>query len=430
MQQMNRRKFIGTTVAGGMTMTTMFRGASRAEAGEKKLKIGLIGCGGYGMADVRNAFKVGGVEVAALCDIDSDHLKSSADRIEKMQAVRPRLFKDYRELLRMQGLEVVIIATPPHWHALMFIDALDKGLDVYCEKPLAYDVREGMAMVRAAKKSNRVVQIGFQRRQSTAIRQAREYIQQGNIGRVVQAEAQIHYTAGIRDTTPQEPPAALDWEQWCGPAPKLPYCPQVGHHAWRLEKEYGHGHLVDWGIHLIDATRWILSETTPRSVQAAGGLHHFKGKITTPDMLAVHFEFDTCPVIWRHRIWGAQEYDPGVSNGVFFYGEKGTVFATDRKWIIIPKGKDKPHKITEVATDMGTEHMRDFLEAVRTRKPALCTVEEGYNSTTTVKLAMIAYDTGCKIFWDRDSHNIIGNPEAAALLKREYRSPWVHPYRS
>ena len=112
-------------------MTTMFRGASRAEAGEKKLKIGLIGCGGYGMADVRNAFKVGGVEVAALCDIDSDHLKSSADRIEKMQAVRPRLFKDYRELLRMQGLEVVIIATSPHWHALMFIDALDKGLDVY-----------------------------------------------------------------------------------------------------------------------------------------------------------------------------------------------------------------------------------------------------------------------------------------------------------
>ena len=430
MEKMNRRKFIGTTVAGGVTMTTVLGGTSMVKAGEKKLKIGLIGCGGYGMADVRNAFKVGGVEVSALCDIDSDHLKSSADQIGKMQAARPRLFKDYRELLNMRGLEAVIIATPPHWHALMFIDALEKGLDVYCEKPLAYDVREGMAMVRAAKKHGRIVQIGFQRRQSNAIRQAREYIQQGNIGRVVQAEAQIHYSAGIRDTTPQEPPAALDWEQWCGPAPKLRYCPQIGHVAWRLEKEYGHGHLVDWGIHLIDATRWILGETTPRSVQAAGGLHYFKGKITTPDMLAVHFEFDACPVIWRHRVWGAQEYDPGVSNGIFFYGEKGTVFATDRKWIIIPKGKDKPHKVTEVATDMGAEHIREFLEAVRTRKPSPCTVEEGYNSTTTVKLAMIAYDTGCKILWDRDSHNIIGNPEATGLLKREYRSPWVHPYRS
>jgi predicted dehydrogenase len=286
-----------------------------------------------------------------------------------------------------------------------------------------------MAMVQAAKKHGRIVQIGFQRRQSKAIRQAREYIQQGNIGRVVQAEAQIHYTAGMRDATAQEPPETLDWNLWCGPAPRLPYSPQIGHFAWRLEKEYGHGHLVDWGIHLIDATRWILGETTPRSVQATGGLYYFKGKITTPDILTVNFEFDTCPVIWRHRIWGAQEYDPGISNGIFFYGEKGTVFATDRKWIIIPKGKNKQHKVNEIATDMGAEHMAEFLEAVRSRKQPSCTAREGHYSTTTVKLAMIAYDTESKIVWDRESQTIAGNPEAAKLLKREYRRPWEHPYR-
>ncbi|NOR66563.1 MAG: hypothetical protein GQ528_04320 [Woeseiaceae bacterium] len=429
METMNRRRFIGASMASTVTMSTMLGAGAQDKTGAPKLRIGLIGCGGYGMADVRAAFKVGGAEVTAICDIDSEHLKSSADRIEKMQGSRPRAFKQYKELLSTRGLEAVIIATPPHWHALMFIDGLQAGLDVYCEKPLAYDVREGQAMVQAAKKHGRIVQIGFQRRQSKAIRQAREYVQQGNIGRVVQAEAQIHYRAGTRDSTAQDPPEALDWNLWCGPAPKLPYCPQIGHVSWRLEKEYGHGHLVDWGIHLIDATRWILGETTPRSVQATGGLYYFKGRITTPDILTVNFEFDTCPVIWRHRIWGAQEYDPGISNGIFFYGEKGTVFATDRKWIIMPKGKNKPHKVNEVTTDMGAEHMAEFLEAVRSRKQPPCTTEEGYYSTITVKLAMIAYDTESRIAWDRESQTIVGNPEAAKLLKREYRPPWEHPYR-
>jgi predicted dehydrogenase len=429
MEDMNRRKFIGTAVAGTMTMTSMLYGDSENAIGKPKLTIGLIGCGGYGMTDVKAAFKVGGVEVMALCDVDSQHLASSADQIEKMQGSRPRTFKHYQELLATPGLEAVIIATPPHWHALMFIAAVEKGLDVYCEKPLAYDIREGMAMVAAAKQSGRIVQIGFQRRQSQAIQQARQYIQEGHIGRIIQAQAQIHYTAGLRDTTIQEPPATLDWDLWCGPAPRLPYCPQIGHFAWRLENEYGHGHLVDWGIHLIDATRWILGETTPRSVQATGGIYYFKNKITTPDILTVHFDFDTCPVIWRHRIWGAQEYAPEVSNGIFFYGETGTVFVTDRKWIIIPKGRNKPHKVNEISTDMGTEHMAEFLEAIRSRKQPSCTTEEGHRSTATVKLAMIAYEMETKIFWDRESQTIIGNPKASERLKREYRTPYKHPYR-
>jgi predicted dehydrogenase len=162
---------------------------------------------------------------------------------------------------------------------------------------------------------------------------------------------------------------------------------------------------------------------------AAGGLYYFKDKITTPDILTAHFDFETCPVIWRHRIWGAQEYRPEVRNGIFFYGEKGTVFATDRTWIIIPKGRNTQPKVNEVASDMGPAHMADFIEAVRRRRQPLCTTEDGHYSTTTVKLAMIAYDTQCKITWDRESQEIVGNPEAAKLLKRRYRSPWKHPYR-
>ena len=409
-----------------MLATTMARAAEEGGAG-RKLKLGLIGCGWYGMVDVNAAFKAGGVEVVALCDVDSEHLGKSAAEVEKLQGKRPQTFKRYEDLLGLAGLDAVIIATPPHWHALQFIAAVEKGLDVYCEKPLAYDVREGRAMVQAARKSGRIVQIGFQRRQCKAFQQVRQYLQEGQAGRIVQVEVQIHYTAGLKDATPQDPPASLDWDLWCGPAPKLPYCPQVGHMNWRLEKTTGHGHLVDWGIHLIDATRLILGEGAPRSVLAAGGLYQLKDKITTPDVLTAHFEFEKCPVIWRHRIWGAEEYTPEISNGIFFYGEKETIFVTDDRWVVIPRGRGKERKVTEVGSDAGTLHMAEFLQAVRDRKPPGCSIEDAHLSTSAVKLAMISCDVGAKITWDPVSEQIVGNEAAAKLLKRDYRTPWQHP---
>jgi len=404
---------------------------ARSQAGSDnkgKLRLGLIGCGWYGMVDVKAAFKAGNVEVIALCDVDSQHLADSANEIEKRQGSRPRTFKQYEELLAVPGLDAVIIATPPQWHALPFLAAVEKNLDIYCEKPLAYDIREGRAMVDAAGKRDVVVQIGFQRRHSPAIRQVREYVQEGNLGRIVQVDAQIHYTVGIRDTTPQDPPASLDWDLWCGPAPKLPYSPQVGHFAWRLEKTTGHGHLVDWGIHLIDAIRTILGETTPHAVQASGGIYYFKDKITTPDILTVQFDFDTCPVFWKHRIWGAQEHTPEVSNGIFLYGEDGTIFVTDNRWVVIPKDKNKERIEHKAGADMAAAQMAEFLDAVRSRKQPGCMIEDGYRSTAAVKLAMIAYDVGRKIVWDAKAEQIVGDPAAAKLLKRPYRAPWKHPY--
>jgi len=422
----SRRRFMGSALAGTISASTLIHRAYAAGGGA--LKMGLIGAGGYGMNDVKAALRVGGVEMIATCDVDSEHLQDSADQIEKLQAKRPQTFKDYRQLLELPDLQAVIIATPPQWHALPFLAALDRGLDIYAEKPLAYDIREGQAMVAAARKTRQVVQVGFQRRQSTAIQQARDYIQSGKIGRVVHVDVQIHYTAGMKDPTPQDPPASLDWDLWCGPAPKLPYSPQIGHRSWRLEKEYGNGHLVDWGIHLIDATRWILDETMPAAVQAAGGNYYRQGIITTPDILTAHFDYKTCPVTWRHRLWGAQEYTPEVSNGMFFYGEKGTVFATDRRWVIIPKGKNSAREVKEVNSDMGTAHMSQFLESVQSRKAPLCTPQEGYYSTAAVQLGMIAYEMQEKLYWDADAQQIAGNAPANRLLKRAYRGAWVHPY--
>ncbi|MEN6606608.1 MAG: Gfo/Idh/MocA family oxidoreductase [Bryobacteraceae bacterium] len=393
-----------------------------------KIKIGVIGCGWYGMVDLKAAFKVGGVECAALCDVDSDHLSGAATDVEKAQGSRPRTFKHYGDLLDVSGLQAVIIATPPHWHALPFIDACRRNLDIYCEKPLAYDIREGRAMIDAAKRSKSVVQIGFQRREAEAIQQAARYIRSGNAGRIVQVEANIHFQAAPPDPTPVAPPASLDWDLWCGPGPKIPYSLAVGHKSWRLEATVGNGHLVDWGIHLIDAARHALGEKTPRMVNASGGIYALKGKITTPDTLTAHFEFGTCPLVWRHRIWGSAEWAPEVNNGIFFYGEQETVFATDDRWVVIPRQRGKDRRVTSVASDAGTLHMADFLDCIRTRRTPSCQPEDAWWSTTAVQLAMISYRTGTSVNWDLEREQILDNPKAARLLKRPYRAPYIHPY--
>jgi predicted dehydrogenase len=430
MTTMPRRSFLGATLGGAIGLTSVLTRARAADAttGGPPLRIGVIGCGGYGRANLNAAFKAGGVEVVGLCDVDSAHLEQTAKLVEERQGKRPRLFKLDSELLAMPELQAVVVASPPQWHALHFLAALARGLDIYCEKPLAYDVREGQAMVAAARQAGRVVQIGFQRRQAEAIRQAREYLREGRAGRVVQVEANIHYQAGMRDATPQAPPATLDWDQWCGPSPLLPYSPQIGHFAWRLEKETGNGHLVDWGIHLIDATRWILGEDAPRAVTATGGLYHFRGQITTPDILTAHFDFASCPVTWTHRIWGAAEYTPEIANGIRFYGEKETVFVTDNRWVVIPRERGKERREITASSDAGTAMMADFLEAVRTRRAPACEVEDGWHSTTAVQLAMISYETGTRVVWDGARTEIRDNAAATRLLKREYRAPWKHPY--
>jgi predicted dehydrogenase len=404
-------------------------GSSAAESNAtSKIKLGIIGCGWWGLVDAKAALKAGGVEVAALCDVDSNHLSKAADEIASLQGSKPKTFKNYEEMLAVEGLQAVIIATPPQWHALPFISACAKGLDIYCEKPLAYDVREGRAMVEAAKKAGNIVQIGFQRRQAAGFAEARKHVQAGNAGRIISAEAQIHYAADPPNPSPVAPPASLDWDLWCGPGPLIPYSLAVGHKSWRLERTTGHGHLADWGIHLIDGARWILGAGAPVSVTSAGGLYHLKGRITTPDVLTAHFEFKECPLTWRHRIWGAQDLDWPTSNGIFLYGEKETIFCTDERWIILPQGKGAKPVVHEVKSDSSGLHLAEFLDAVRTRKQPSVSTEDGHISTTAVKLAMISYETGSKVAWDAASESTPDNPAAAALLKREYRAPWKHPF--
>jgi predicted dehydrogenase len=276
-----------------------------------------------------------------------------------------------------------------------------------------------------------VVQIGFQRRQSAAFQQAAEFVRSGEIGPLIQADVQIHYRAGTKDPSPTDPPATLDWDLWTGPAPLLPYSEQIGHRSWRLEKTTGHGHLVDWGIHNIDAVRTMFGLGMPKRITADGGLYRFKDIITTPDTLTAHFEFDEFPVVWRHRLWGATEAVPEFNNGVFLFCEKATVFAADREWLVLrSEGKNNTAREEhEAKVDLGGEHMAAFLKAVRTRGLVACPIEDAWKSTATVQLGMIAYESGSTVHWDETARTIPDNPAAAKLMKREYREPWKHPYQ-
>ena len=425
---MKRRNFIKNASLGSLALSSSVY--VNALPADQKLKIGLIGAGWYGMVITKAALKVGGVEVIAVCDVDTDHLNSSADELAKLQGIRPKTYKFYNELLNIKELDAVFIGTPPHWHALQFIAACEKGLDIYCEKPLAYDIREGLAMVNAAKKTGNIVQIGFQRRQSLAFKKAKELIENGTIGNVHQITAQIHYVPGPQDITIQAPPSALDWEEWCGPAPKLDYRPNIGHKAWRLEKEYGNGHLVDWGIHHIDIIRRIMGESMPSEFYSQGGIFELKNKITTPDTITANMAFKKAPVVWQHRLWGIGDMNKEANNGIFFHGEKATLFANDSKVLIVQAGKDGKKEELSIPTELMQEnHVANFLNAVKNKNKSLidCTPEDAFQSTATVQLAMISYYTGSLVKWDYSKKEIIDNKQASALLKRDYRGQYKHP---
>jgi predicted dehydrogenase len=426
---MKRRKFIQVTSLGTAALTSALYIPHLQS--DRKLRIGLIGAGWYGMVITNAALKSGGVEVIGVCDVDSLHLNNSADEIAKVQATRPKTFKYYHDLLDLKEMDAVLIGTIPHWHALQFIAACEKQIPIYCEKPFSYDVREGQAMVRAANKSGNIVQVGFQRRQSIAFMKVKDFIDSGKIGTVHQVVAQIHYNPGSQDTTIQPPPASLDWEEWCGPAPILDYRPSIGHRSWRLEKEYGNGHLVDWGIHHIDILRRIFGEDMPSELFAKGGIHVLKEKITTPDTLTVNMSFRNVPVIWEHRLWGNGDAAAEFNNGIFFYGETGTIFANDSRVVIMPSGKNAVREDLALTTpSMQENHVAEFLSAVRKRDKNLISSppEDAFMSTATVQLAMISYYSDSVVKWDQRKGEIIDNQAASALLKREYRGKHVHPY--
>ncbi|HVM49488.1 MAG TPA: Gfo/Idh/MocA family oxidoreductase [Candidatus Acidoferrum sp.] len=443
---MNRRKFIQLGAA-GLALSAV--GSYAAEFADQKKRVGLIGTGWYGKCDLLRLIQVAPVEVVSLCDVDKRLLAEAADIVASRQAShkKPRTYHDYREMLREKDLDIVLVATPDHWHALPMIAAVEAGADVYVQKPISVDVIEGQAMLAAARKHNRVVQVGTQRRSTPHLIEARDdIVRSGKLGKIGLVEIYSYYGVG-RGPDPADcaPPEYLDWEMWTGPAPMLPYNPMKHPRGWRSWMEYSNGTLGDLCIHMLDAARWMLDLGAPKSVSSSGSRNMSQGRQgNISDTQTAIYDFGDLQVVWQHRRWG-QPIDPRYPWGITFWGDKGSLKASINSFDFEPMGDAKPihrdvtmefDKFPEDRTEKDLErqvapairgHMKDFLAAIASRGKPVADIEQGYISTSACILANMSMKLGRSLTWDAAAGKVVGDDEANRMLARTYRAPWVHP---
>jgi predicted dehydrogenase len=451
---MNRRRFLQTSGIGCAAITlTRFSGIA-AELADQKKRVGLIGSGWYGKVDLLRLIQVAPVEVVSLCDVDKKMLAEAADIVAERQLSKkkPRTYGDYREMLKEKDLDVVLIATPDHWHALPMIAAAQAGADIYVQKPIGVDVAECQAMVAAARKHGRVVQVGTQRRSTPHLFEARELIQEGKLGPIGLVETYCYGRRGISNPPDEQPPENLDYEMWTGPAPMRPYNRGIHPRSWRDYMEYGNGTIGDMGIHMVDMVRWMMNLGWPKRISSTGGNYfHKEGKPNIPDMQTATWDYGDLQITWEHRHFG-QQPDPKYWWGANFYGEKGTLKASVFMFDFIPLDGGTPlhrewndpnakypvdsDKYPEDKTEKGIEyhvapaireHMKDLLQCTASRGRPRADIAEGSTSTTMCILANLSLQLKRSLTWDEPKGQLLNDAEANQLLARSYRAPWHHP---
>jgi predicted dehydrogenase len=440
---MKRREFLKTGAGAVISARAFASGLV-----QRNPRVGLIGSGWYGKLDLFRFIQIAPIEVVSICDVDSRMVTQAADMIATRQASKkkPRTFGDYRAMLKEKDLDIVLIATPDHWHALPLIAAVESGADVYLQKPISIDVLEGQAMVAAARKHKRVVQVGLQRRSTPHLVEARDRIvREGKLGKVGLVEVYCYYSMRARENPPDTaPPDYLDYEMWTGPAAMRPYNKLVHPRGWRGFMEYSNGILGDMCVHMLDMVRWMLGLGWPTRISSTGGILVDKGsKANTPDTQLATFDFGDLKVVWQHRSWGHAN-DPKYPWGATIYGDKGTLKASVHSYDFIPVEGQPVHKdvtyeleqYPEDKTEVDLErhvapavrhHFQDLQKAIATRGRPVADIEEGHISTASCILANISMQLGRTMVWDSTKQRVVGDEEANRLLARKYRAPWKHP---
>lgn len=445
---MNRRKFLQVGAA-GVALSAIGQNYAPEFADTRK-RVGLIGCGWYGKCDLLRLIQVAPVEVVSLCDVDKQMVANAAEIVASRQVSKkkPRAYGDYREMLKEKDLDMVLIAPPDHWHALPMIAAVQAGADIYVQKPISVDIVEGQAMLAAARKYKRVVQVGTQRRSTPHLMEARDsIIKEGKLGKIGLVEIYCYYHMRSRKNPPDTtPPAHLDYEMWTGPAPMRPYNELCHPRSWRAFMEYGNGIVGDMCIHMLDTVRWMLDLAWPRTISSSGGILVDKNsKANISDTQAATFDYGDLQIVWQHRTWGNPP-DPKYPWGMTFYGDKGTLKASVMSYDFFPAGKSEPsiHKdvtyeleeYPEDKTEKDLEkhvapairvHMKDFLAAIAKRSKPVADIEQGHISSAACILANLSMQLGRSLTWDAAKGECIHDDEANRLLRRPYRSPWTHP---
>lgn len=457
-QKTTRRNFLkkSSVTAASVTLglnTIGFPLIRSARGAGEKIRVGFIGIGNRGSQLLNGFLKQNDVEVAALCDVYEPYLNRDYSKVDKMlrdslggrvPKMNEKLngsiarYKDFRRLLDQKDIDAVCIATPDHWHAVQSIMACQAGKDVYVEKPLSITILEGRKMVDAAKQYNRVIQVGLHRRSSKSYMQIAGHIQAGKIGKVTIARAyrvSNMYPDGIGKYNATTPPQGLDWDMWLGPSPERPYKNNIPLYKFRWWQNYS-SQMANWGVHYCDAMRWMLSQQAPISISAHGGRYAVDDDRTIPDTMEVIFEMPSGALF----VFGQYEASGGpamIEGEVEFRGTLANLYvgtSGEAGYKIIPSGAGqfqaprsfvKPLTGKKIDGDLTTQHIRNFLDCVKTRKPANCDMETGHRSTTFALLANIALATKSRIEWDPVQERITNDRNANKLLHYEYRKPWT-----
>ena len=423
--RLTRRAF-GRAAAAAVTAAS----AARVLGAGDRIRLGFVGVGNRGR-QLQQAFaKHEDAQAVAFCDVWQPYL----DRAKGDNDGRGDTYVDFRRMYERKDLDAVVVATPDHWHAIQTIDACDRGLDVYVEKPLSIVVAEGRRMVEAARRNRRIVQVGLHRRSSRLYAGLAEMVQGGGIGKVTVARAyrlSNMFPGGIGKATDGPPPDGLNWDLWLGPRPMRPWRDTMCPYKFRWWHLYS-SQMGNWGVHYLDAIRWVTGETAPASVSAHGGRFAVDDDRTIPDTLETVFEFAS----GRLAIFGQYEAS-GVkalaSGEIELRGTQGAVYVDHRGYEVVPERggqfQDRAPRLEGKTVkaadgDLTVQHARDFLDCVRSRRRPSADVEDGHRSTTMALLANIALATGLRLEWDARTETT-NHAEANRLLAYEYRKPWV-----
>jgi predicted dehydrogenase len=446
---LNRRNFIKSTSA-VLALSSMGTYGMDMLYAPKKWKVGLIGTGWYGKSDLFRLMQVANVEVVSLCDVDQKQLEEAATLVSLRQnsGKRPKLYQDYRKMLAEKNLDIVLIGSPDHWHALQAIEAMESGAHLYLQKPISLDVMEGEAILDTARRLGRKVQIGTQRRSTPHLIEGKKnIIDAGLLGKISHVEMCCYYHMRWNgNPPPQQIPDYFDYDLWSGPAPLRPYF-GLPHRKWRAFMEYGNGIVGDMCVHMLDTVRWMLGLGWPKKISSTGGIYVQKDSIAnTPDTQTAIFEFDELNCVWQHRSWGTPA-DPEYPWAFFIYGEKGTFKGSVFKYEFIPHGDGKtiqkdvvyerekyPEDLKEKDIELHTApatraHMLDLLDAIESDRLPVADVEQGHISTASCILANLAMELERPLAYHPEQRVVVDDAEATALLKRDYRGPWEHPFK-
>jgi predicted dehydrogenase len=421
MAPLDRRHFLRASAA-SLAALSARTAAGAGDRPNEKLALAVLGVHGRGRGLLRGFSSIENVEIVAVCDPDRNVIAPALKSLHPRHTRQPAVVTDLRRVFEDRAIDAVVVATPDHWHALATVWACQAGKHVYVEKPISHNLVEGRRMVEAARKYDRVVQVGTQRRSAAHCKSAAEFVQAGKLGKVPFARTWI---AGQRKTIGHAQdgpvPAGVDYDLWLGPAPKRPFNPNRFHYNWHWNWDYGTGELGNNGIHGLDLARWVLGLDAPTRITCGGGKNFYDDDQQTPDTQVAVFDFPGTTLIWEHRIW-AKTGLAGEPFGVILYGEKGTL-VFDRKGWHVEDGVEG----SDQAADGEAAHLRSFLDAIRQRKRPSADVEEGHKSTRLCHLGNIAFRTGHALTFDASTESLRGDVEANQLLHRTYRAPFVLP---